>query len=113
MPQRVQLGQEANQVLQAAAEPIHRPCHHHVELPLGSVPAQRVEGWALFPALGAADAVVLVDVDDLAAHAAGDLAQLALLVGGRLVDGRDPKIENSAFHWKSPWLTARKDYHRP
>src|SRR6516225_6950489 len=34
-PKRVQLGQEANKILQAAAEPIHRPIHYHVELALG------------------------------------------------------------------------------
>jgi hypothetical protein len=28
----MQFGQKANEVLQAAAEPIHRPRHHHVEI---------------------------------------------------------------------------------
>ena len=41
---------------------------------------------------GTADAVVFVDLDDLAAHAAGDIAQLALLVGRGLIDRRDPEI---------------------
>jgi hypothetical protein len=54
--------QEANQVLQAAAEPINRPRHDHVELTLGRVPAKRVEARPLVPAFGAADAVVLVDL---------------------------------------------------
>jgi hypothetical protein len=51
--QRVQLGEEADQVWQAAAKPIDRPGHHHVELPLGSIPAQPIKCWALFSALGA------------------------------------------------------------
>jgi PAS domain S-box-containing protein len=43
-PQRVQLGQEGNQVLKAAAEPIDTPGHHHVELALSGVPAKRPDG---------------------------------------------------------------------
>ncbi len=49
-------------------------------------------------ALSATDAVILVDLDDLAAHPAGDLAQLALLVGRGLVDRGNPKIENRPPH---------------
>jgi hypothetical protein len=48
--------------------------------------------------LGAANAVVLVDPDNLAAHTRGDLAQLALLVGRRLVDSGNAKVENRAAH---------------
>jgi hypothetical protein len=54
--------------LQAAAEPIDRPGHHNVELALGSIPAERIEGWALVAALSAANAVILVDLDDFTAH---------------------------------------------
>jgi hypothetical protein len=61
---------------------------------LARVAAHRVECRALVPALGAADAVVLVDLDDLAAHALGNLAQFALLVGRRLLDSANPQIEN-------------------
>jgi hypothetical protein len=38
-PERVQFGQEAHKILQAAAKPVHRPCHEDVELPLGGIPA--------------------------------------------------------------------------
>jgi hypothetical protein len=37
-------------------------------------------------------------LDNLAAHSASNLAQLALLIGRGLVQRRNPKIENSAFH---------------
>ena len=57
-------------------------------------------------ALSATDAVILVDLDDLAAHAAGDFAQLPLLVGGGLVEGRDTKVENGAFHGLCPLVMA-------
>jgi hypothetical protein len=42
--------------------------------------------------------VVAVNLDDLAAHAASDLAQLAFLIGRGLINGADAKIENSAAH---------------
>jgi hypothetical protein len=86
-PQRVNFGQEADQVLQAASEPVDRPRHDHAELPLGGVSAERIKAGAFVAPLGAADAVIFVDLDDLTAHAAGDLAQLALLVCRRLIDG--------------------------
>jgi len=73
-PEGAQLGQEADQVLQAAAETIDGPGHHDIELALSGVAAQRVEGRALVATLGAADAMILVDLDDLAADARGDLA---------------------------------------
>jgi hypothetical protein len=46
--------------------------------------------------------VVLVDLGDLAAHAAGDLPQLTLLIDRLLVDSGNPKVENSAFHGETP-----------
>src|SRR5262249_28895288 len=49
-------------------------------------------------AFGAADAVVPVDLDDLAAHATSDLAQLTLLIGRSLFDGADAEVDGA-------WLT--------
>src|SRR5436189_5922572 len=96
------LGEKTDQVLQAAPESINRPGHDHVKLALGGVSAQRIDARPLVAPLGAADAVVLVDLDDLAAHAARDVAQLALLIGSRLIDGADAKVQNGAFHGPSP-----------
>src|SRR5262249_14925997 len=74
----------------------------------GQVNAERVpfrqEADHAIAALRAANAVVLVNFDDLAAHVAGNLAQLTFLVGRGLIDGRDPQIENSAFHRKRLWF---------
>jgi len=67
-------------------------------LALRGIPAQAIEGRALIPPLGAADAVILVDLDDLAAHAGGNVAKLALLIGGRLIDSRDAEIKRSLAH---------------
>jgi hypothetical protein len=47
---------------------------------------------SLVAAFGAADAVVAVNLDDLATHATSDLAQLALLVGRCLFDGADAEV---------------------
>jgi hypothetical protein len=84
--------------LQATAEPIHRPSHHYVEFALRGVSAKPVELRALIAALGAGNAVVLVDLDNFAAHSASNLAQFALLIGRGLVQCRNPKIENRPFH---------------
>lgn len=77
----MQLGEEANKVLKAAAEPIHRPRHHHVELALSGIAKKPIKLGPTIPALSAADTVVLVDPNDLAAHTAGDFSQFALLRG--------------------------------
>jgi hypothetical protein len=70
---------------------------------LRGVTNQPVERWALFPALGAANAVIFVDMDNLAAHPLGNPAQFALLIGGRLVERRNPEIEDGAFHGIPPF----------
>jgi hypothetical protein len=61
-------------------------------------------------ASGVNDAVVLVDLQEVVADAFGDLAKFALLICGRLIDCRDPKVENSAFHGVPPWLITRNPY---
>src|SRR5262249_18175942 len=94
--ERVQLGQKPNQILQTAAQPINAPSHYHVEFAARSRFAERVEGRPAIAALPAANAVVLINFGDLAAHVGGNLAQLTFLVGRGLIDGRDPQIENSA-----------------
>jgi len=99
--QGVQFGKKTDQVLKAAAEPIDAPGHDQIELPLGGVATQAIEFRAAVPALSAAYAMVPLDADDLPAHAGSDLAQFALLVGGGLIQGRDAKVENGAFHRKA------------
>ena len=72
--------QKADEVLQATAEAIDRPGHYNIEFAAGSGLMQGIECWPLVLALGAADAVVLVDVDDIPTSSLGDLPQLALLI---------------------------------
>jgi hypothetical protein len=48
--------------LQTAVEPIDRPGHDHIELPPRGFTLERIEGRPLVPTLGAADAVVLIDL---------------------------------------------------
>jgi hypothetical protein len=52
---------------------------------------------SLVAALGTTDAVVPV-LDDLAAHATSDLAQLAFMVGRGLFDGADAELDNRLAH---------------
>jgi hypothetical protein len=49
-------------------------------------------------ALGARDAVGLVEVNDLPTGPLGNLAELTLLIGRGLVKGRNPEIEDSSLH---------------
>src|SRR6516164_2971282 len=96
--ERVQLGQEADEVLKAAAKPINRPGHDHIELALIGVPDESIERRPLVPALGARNTMILVNVNDLTAHPISHLAKFALLISRRLIRGRNPEIKNSSFH---------------
>jgi hypothetical protein len=49
------------------SETINRPSHDHIEFALCGISAERIERRALIPALGAADAMVPIDLDDLRA----------------------------------------------
>src|SRR3954465_12759897 len=83
-------------------------CHHYVEFSSRGSAAQRVKGRTLIAALRAADTVIFVDLDDIAAHAAGDLAQLAFLVGRGLILCADAKGENCTFHAQALHLRHRR-----
>jgi hypothetical protein len=61
-------------------EDLYGPGHDDVELPATSVLEHGVEPGPLVPALGTADAGVLIDLDKLSATAVGNLPQLADLV---------------------------------
>src|SRR6266516_2937429 len=99
----MQLGQERDQVLQGPAKSVNRPSHDDVELAPGRALAQSVESGPPISTLGAADALVAIDVDDLAAHPVGDLAERALLVLGRLpIQRTDADVESGAAHGDSP-----------
>src|SRR5262249_18361554 len=103
------LRQKPDQILQTAAEAINAPGHNHIELALCRIAAKGVECRAPVPDLSAADAMVLVDLDDLAAHASGNIAQFPLLIGRGLLDCGHPEIENRTSHWKAP-VDAWRDY---
>jgi len=66
------------------------------------VSAQCIERGPPISPLGAAYAVILVNLDDLAAHAGGNRAQLALLVCGGLVEGGNAKVENRSSQLSPP-----------
>jgi hypothetical protein len=71
---RVQLRQEADEILEAAAEPIDGPSHYYVESAPRGVLAQCIESGALITAFGATDTMILVHLDDLAPDAGRDFA---------------------------------------
>ena len=68
---------------------------------------ERIKPRPLVLALGAGNATILVDPHDLPSGALGNLAELAFLVGGSLVEGRNPKIEDGAFHDFPPFSAVR------
>src|SRR6266568_998500 len=99
----MQLSQERDQVLQRPAKSINRPGHDDVELAPGRALAQGVESGSPISTLGAADALVAIDVEDLAAHSVGDLPERALLVLGRLpIPRTDADVQGGAAHGDSP-----------
>ena len=61
----MQISEEGSQVLKAAAKPIDRPRHDNVELAFGGIAAQGIECRPLLPALGTANAMILVDLFSL------------------------------------------------
>jgi hypothetical protein len=55
---------------------------------------QGIELRPLVLALGAGNAVILIDAYDLPTRPLGNLTELTLLVSGGLVEGRNPAIED-------------------
>jgi hypothetical protein len=95
---RVQFGQEADEVFERTTQPIDTPRHDDIELAARRIPAKGIERGPLVAALRAADAVVLVELDHLIARALGNCAELALLVGGRLILSAHPKVKDGTTH---------------
>jgi hypothetical protein len=63
-PDGAEFRKKANEVLQAAAEPINRPCRDNIDLAGGRRFEQPIEARTLFPTLGAADPFILELLDD-------------------------------------------------
>jgi len=72
---------------------------------LGGITVQGIEGGTLVPSLGAADAVVSIDLHHLPSSALCGCPQLGFLVRGVLIGGRDPEIDRSALHDGPPYAT--------
>ena len=69
-----------------------------------------VEARTLFPTFGAADARILIDLDDLPAGACCNGLQLAALVAGFLLRSGDLEIDRDALHDPKPFTwTADPD----
>jgi hypothetical protein len=76
--------QDSEQVRQRSAQPINRPGRDHIELAGVDGLQHGVEPRAHVPALGAADAGVLVDLCDLPTGSSSDRLQFTTLVVGVL-----------------------------
>ena len=73
----------------APTQPVDRPAHAQVKPASHGVLEHLVERRALIPALGAADAGVLVRLDDLPATMSGDLDKRQTLIPRGLAVGDD------------------------
>src|SRR5215831_13103034 len=76
-PERMQLREEADEILQTAAEPIDAPGHDDIELATGSVAVEAVKGGPAVAALRPGDTVVGVDLNHLMPHAGRGLGELS------------------------------------
>jgi hypothetical protein len=56
----VKLGQERHWLFETAAQAVDVPGHHNIELPLGGVATERIEGRPSITRFSAADAVIPV-----------------------------------------------------
>jgi hypothetical protein len=92
-PDRAEFREKADEILQAAPEPIDRPCSDNVDLAGGCGPQQPVEARALFSTLGAADPLSLELFDNPPAPrlAYGDQPDALRLDG--LLARRHPQIQ--------------------
>ena len=88
--------QEGNKILQAAAQAVDAPGHYNVKLSSRGVLVESVKSRTFVAAPGAAEPVVLVDLDDLVSHARGGGAKLAFLVVCGLLGGADSKVQGGA-----------------
>ena len=89
----IPIAQEAHQIDQRSSETVNGPCGHDLDLPLGDGLQETIISGSLVAALGAGDAFVGEDVDDLPAGFLGDILQDEKLVLDRLLIGADPDVE--------------------
>jgi len=94
----VQLLQHLHQVEQRSAQPIDAPGCDQIELLAGDGLQQLVEPWALIPAPGAGNALVLEQGDYMPAVTLGNGLQIDLLVLDALMIRADPDIKGNPLN---------------
>src|SRR5258705_1964523 len=92
----------AEQVGERSSEPIHRPRRDHFKLFRVHRLHHGVKPGALIPALSAADASILVDLDNLPTGSLCHRLQLAALIVGVLLRGADPQVDCDVLHRDLP-----------
>lgn len=88
--------QHVDEMGHGPAQPIGGPHSDDIELSPHRALEQCVEAWPLVAALGTADTLVLIDLDDLMTGASGPASQLVDLVCRSLLVGRDACIDGNA-----------------
>ena len=80
---------------QGSTEPTRRPNRKKIELAPDSSAQHGIKLRPLIASFGAADAVILVDLDDLVPGTFAPVAKFALLVDGELIITADPDIDGN------------------
>lgn len=101
------VGQEADQIGQAASKTIHAPGHCDLNVTTGDGLQQGIEARTLIPALCSRDAFVGEDVGDGPAGSGGDVVEGLELVFDGLAVGADPCVDCCSLHLQDD-LTDRQ-----
>ncbi len=96
----VELVEHFEEVPCRSGDPIAGPDQHHIEAAAAAVPHQFIEAR---PACFHAGDLVGDLPDYLIAALGGHLAEIVELGLGMLIDGRDPHIQDGAFHRRRPF----------
>jgi hypothetical protein len=86
----LEFSQEADKVLQAAAQSIYRPSGDHIHFTANDCPVQPVKPWPLLAAFGPADPFVTERRRDRPTMAQHCFGQRQFLVGNGLIFSTDP-----------------------
>ena len=95
---RVQLGEERHEVRHRAADTVHAPGRHHIQLTAGDRSHQLVEAGPAIAPFGTGDAGILEHGSDRPAGSLGDSLELATLVGSGLLARRNTQVKGNAAH---------------
>src|SRR6267154_6317377 len=85
------------QVDQRTPEAVNRPHHHNIEPPLAGIVQHLVDPWSFLAALCAANASIMIALDNLPPSTLCDGSQFSHLIVDGLLVGRYSNVDGCAF----------------